>query len=817
MDLSKFTDKAKEALAMSQEIAVRYRHTQLDTEHLLLALFEQRDGIAAMVLRAAGKDPAAVKTQVENVLARAPKVQVSGAGGGAAQVYVTPALHRLLTETAWQQAERLHDNLIATEHLLLALLEAPGQAGQILRGTGLTQDEVDRALLQIRGAKSVTDEGAEAGYAALERFSRDLTDMARKGELDPVIGRDEEIKRVIQVLSRRTKNNPALIGEPGVGKTAVVEGLAQKVIANQVPENLKGKRVIALDLGAIVAGSKFRGEFEERLKAVMDEIRKAKGEIILFIDELHTVVGAGAAEGAIDAANMLKPALARGELQCIGATTLDEYRKHIEKDSALERRFQPVFLEEPSVEETIEILRGLRDRYEKHHQVRIEDAALEAAAKLSARYITDRHLPDKAIDLVDEAGAKKHIETAYAPPEVNELEGRIAALESEREQAAMAQDYQRAAELKQQIESLRVELNQRRGAWDAARGGDGAVVTEQDIAQIVSGWTGIPVSRMFEQEAHKLLDMEQRLHARVIGQDEAVTAVSEAIRRARAGLKDPKRPIGSFIFMGPTGVGKTELARALAEFMFDDEEAMVRLDMSEYQERHTVSRLVGAPPGYIGYEEGGQLTEAVRRRPYRVILFDEVEKAHPDVFNVLLQILEDGRLTDAAGRTVDFKNTVVVMTSNIGTAWVKAGSLGFGAQQAEADFKASKTRMLEELRRVMRPELLNRIDEIIVFHPLSREQIRQIVNLMVARVGEQLKEHGLSLQLTDAARDLLAELGFDDEYGARPLRRVIQRLVENPISKGILEGQFREGDTVIVDVEDGRIVPKLLVPARAEK
>ncbi|HUT74763.1 MAG TPA: AAA family ATPase [Armatimonadota bacterium] len=812
MDLSKFTDKAKEALAISQEVAVRYRHTQLDAAHVLLALLEQREGIAPLILRRAGIDAAAVQTQVENALARAPKAQVSGSGGGQMQIYVTPALHRLLTETAWQQAQRLHDSLIAVEHILLALLETPGDAGGLLRAAGLTQDGADRALREIRGAHSVTDETAESKYAALERYSRDLTDMARKGELDPVIGRDDEIKRLIQVLSRRTKNNPALIGDPGVGKTAVVEGLAQKVVANQVPENLKGKRVIALDLGAMVAGSKFRGEFEERLKAVMDEIRKAKGEIILFIDELHTVVGAGAAEGAIDAANLLKPALARGELQCVGATTLDEYRKHIEKDSALERRFQPVFLDEPSVEETVEILRGLRDRYEQHHQVKIEDSALEAAAKLSARYITDRFLPDKAIDLVDEAGAKKHIETAYTPPEINQLEGRIGQLESEREGAAMAQDYQRAAQLKQEIDSLRADLEARRGEWEAGRGEDAATVTEEDIAQIISSATGIPVSRMFEQEAHKLLEMEQRLHERVIGQDEAVVAVSEAIRRARAGLKDPKRPIGSFIFMGPTGVGKTELARALAEFLFDDEEAMVRLDMSEYQERHTVSRLVGAPPGYVGYEEGGQLTEAIRRRPYRVILFDEIEKAHPDVFNVLLQILEDGRLTDASGHTVDFKNTVVIMTSNIGSQWMKA-SVGFMPEQRQADFEAMKERMLEELRRVMRPELLNRIDEIIIFHPLDREQIRRIVDLMVKRVEGQLGERAITLQLTDAARDLLGEAGFDEEYGARPLRRTLQRLVENPISGGILRGEFRPGDTVIVDVEDGKIAPRLLVPA----
>jgi len=817
MDLSKFTDKAKEALAMSQEIAMRYRHTQLDAEHVLLALLEQREGIAHLILRRAGIDPAAAQTQVENALARQPKVQVSGPGGGQAQIYVTPGLYRMLTETAWQQAERLHDNLVAVEHILLALLETPGEAGSILRNSGLTQDAADRALRHIRGAHSVTDEAAESKYAALERYSRDLTDMARKGELDPVIGRDEEIKRVIQVLSRRTKNNPALIGDPGVGKTAVVEGLAQKIVANNVPENLKGRRVIALDLGAMVAGSKFRGEFEERLKAVMDEIRKAKGEIVVFIDELHTVVGAGAAEGAIDAANMLKPALARGELQCIGATTLDEYRKHIEKDSALERRFQPVFVDEPSVEETVEILRGLRDRYEQYHKVKIEDSALEAAAQLSARYITDRFLPDKAIDLVDEASAKKHIETAYASPEVNELEGRIGQLEAERESAAMAQDYERAARLKQDIESLHVELDGKRAEWEAGRGDASLDVTQEDIAQIVSGWTGIPVSRMFEEEAHKLLEMEQRLHERVIGQDQAVTAVSEAIRRARAGLNDPRRPIGSFIFMGPTGVGKTELARALAEFLFDDEEAMVRLDMSEYQERHTVSRLVGAPPGYVGYEEGGQLTEAVRRRPYRVVLLDEIEKAHPDVFNVLLQILEDGRLTDASGRTVDFKNTVIIMTSNIGTQWMKAASLGFEVEREQADFEAMKARMLEELHRVMRPELLNRIDEIIVFRPLTREQIRRIVDLLAKRVERQLSERKISLQLTNQARDMLADVGFDEEYGARPLRRTIQRLVENPISSGILRGEFREGDTVVVDVEDGKIAPKLLVPARLAK
>jgi ATP-dependent Clp protease ATP-binding subunit ClpC len=812
MDFERYTEKAKEALALSQAAARHYRHTQIDVEHLLLALLDQPEGLVALYLERAGADGKGIRRTLEAALERAPKVETSR--GGVGQVYITPTLQRILEELAPAQAERLHDRLVAVEHLLLAIVaEGSSEAARILDRFGVTTEGIERALLSVRGTQSVTDERAESKYQTLERYSRDLTKLASEGKLDPVIGRETEIKRVIQVLSRRTKNNPALIGDPGVGKTAVVEGLAQRIVDGDVPQPLKKKRVIALDLGALVAGSKFRGEFEERLKAVMDEIKKAQGEIVLFIDELHTVVGAGAAEGAIDASNMLKPALARGELQCIGATTLDEYRKHIEKDAALERRFAPIFVEEPSVEDTIEILRGLRARYEEHHQVKIEDKALEEAAKLSARYITDRFLPDKAIDLMDEAASKKHIELVYAPPEINQRERRMAELEAERAKAAERQDYEAAANFKQEIEKVRVELEEAHRKWEAERGDHEAVVGEEQIAEVVSTWTGIPVARMFEAETEKLLHMEERLHARVVGQEEAVAAVSESIRRARAGLKDPRRPIGSFIFLGPTGVGKTELARALAEFLFDDEEAMVRIDMSEYMERFSVSRLIGAPPGYVGYEEGGQLTEAVRRRPYRVVLFDEIEKAHPEVFNILLQILEDGRLTDNAGRMVDFKNTVIIMTSNIGSRHVRA-SVGFAepGEEARDSYEEMRKEMLDDLRRTFRPELLNRIDEIIVFHPLSQEEIRQIVDLMMDKVRAQLRERGLSLELTEEARTLLSEEGFDENYGARPLRRAIQRLVENPISRGLLEGAFREGDTIRLEVEEGKIVPRKAAP-----
>jgi len=812
MDINRFTDRAKQVLMASQEIMRRYQHSQMDVEHLLLALLESSDGLAGQIIQRAGGDAAGVRQDVEAALERAPKVEVRG--GGLGQVYVTPALLEILERTAWQHAQRMKDSLIAVEHLLLGILtQGRSEAARILRSRGLSVEAIERALVEIRGSQRVTDEGAEARYQALERYSRDLTQLAREGKLDPVIGREAEIQRVIQILSRRTKNNPVLIGDPGVGKTAVVEGLAQKIVSGDIPLTLKEKRVIALDLGAMVAGSKFRGEFEERMKAVMDEIRRAQRQIVLFIDELHTVVGAGAAEGAIDASNMLKPALARGELQCIGATTLDEYRKHIEKDAALERRFAPVFVEEPSVEETLEILQGLRERYEQHHQVKYEEEALEAAARLAARYISDRFLPDKAIDLIDEAGSKKHLQAVLAPPEIAHLETQIARLEDQREAAALRQDYETAARFKQEIEVLRAQLSARQQKWEAEAGSRDSTVSGEDIAQIVSSWTGIPVSRMFEGESDKLLRMEEELHRRVIGQEEAVHAVAESIRRARAGLKDPKRPIGSFVFLGPTGVGKTELARALAEFLFDDEEAMVRLDMSEYMERFAVSRMIGAPPGYVGYEEGGQLTEAVRRRPYRVILFDEIEKAHPDVFHMLLQILEDGRLTDAAGRVVDFKNTVVIMTSNLGSQYLHSGALGLGHGPGVQDFAHVREEMLADLRRTFRPELLNRIDEIIVFQPLTQQQIEQIVDLMLGRVQAQLSERNIKLQPTDAARALLAKEGFDPEYGARPLRRTIQRLVENPIARGLLQGEFREGDTVVLEVAEDKLVPRLSRPA----
>jgi ATP-dependent Clp protease ATP-binding subunit ClpC len=811
MDINKFTDRAKQVLMASQQVMRRHQHSQLDVEHLLLALLESSDGLVNQIIEQAGGDADGVRRDIEAVLARSPRAEVQG--GGTGQIYLTPALGEILERTAWERAQRMHDSMIAVEHLLLAILDqGRSQAARILSARGVTAEGVERALVDIRGAQRASDEGAEARYQALERYSRDLTALARQGKLDPVIGRGAEIQRVIQILSRRTKNNPVLIGEPGVGKTVVVEGLAQKIISGQVPRTLKNKRVIALDLGAMVAGSKFRGEFEERMKAVMDEIRRAQGQIIVFIDELHTVVGAGAAEGAIDASNMLKPALSRGELQCVGATTLDEYRKRIEKDAALERRFAPVYVEEPTVEETIAILKGLRERYEQHHQVTYDDEAIDTAARLASRYITDRFLPDKAIDLMDEAGSKKHLQAVMAPPEINDLEAHLARLEEQREAAALRQDYQAAAKFKQEIEVLRGQLAERQREWEATAKPADSRVTAEDIAQIVASWTGIPVSRMFEQESEKLLRMEEELHKRVIGQDEAVHAVAESIRRARAGLKDPKRPIGSFIFLGPTGVGKTELARALAEFLFDDEEAMVRLDMSEYMERFAVSRMIGAPPGYVGYEEGGQLTEAVRRRPYRVILFDEIEKAHPDVFNMLLQILEDGRLTDAAGRVVDFKNTVVIMTSNLGTRQIRSAALGLGKGEQPA-FGFDPDQVMGELRRTFRPELLNRIDEIIIFRPLTEEQIEQIVDLMLARVREQMVEKGIGLQATEAARAFLAKEGFDPEFGARPLRRTIQRLVENPIARGILRGEFKEGDTVELDVEEGKLVPRLAVPA----
>jgi len=809
MDIERFTHQAKESLSAAQEILSRYGHNQLDADHLLLALMEREEGVVARVLARLDVKVPAVRDEVERALARVPRVQVTGPGDQQ-QIYVTPRTKKVF-DLAWDEAQRLKDTYVANEHLLVGLLrEGQSTGARALRRQGVDVEAVYSALKDIRGAQRATDEHAESRYEVLKRYSRDLTEEAKEQKLDPVIGREREIKRVIQVLTRRTKNNPVLIGDPGVGKTAIVEGLAQQIVGGTVPEMLKGKRVIALDLSAMVAGSKYRGEFEERLKGVLDEIRAAGREIVVFIDELHTVVGAGAAEGAMDASNMLKPALARGELQCIGATTLDEYRKHIEKDAALERRFQPVFVAEPSVEDTVQILRGLRDRYEAHHEVKISDEALEAAAGLSARYITDRFLPDKAIDLIDEAASKRRIEISSAPPEIRQMEAELERLDFEGKRAADARDYERAIEIRDKAEPLRAQLREAKEKWQS-ESGVGDTVEAEDIAHIVSEWTGVPMQRMFEGEAEKLLHMEERLHQRVIGQDAAVRAVSECIRRSRVGLKDRRRPIGSFIFLGPTGVGKTELAKTLAEFLFDDEEAMVRIDMSEYMEKHSVSRLIGAPPGYVGYEEGGQLTEAVRRRPYRVILLDEIEKAHPEVFNILLQILEDGRLTDAAGRTVDFKNTVLIMTSNVGSELIEAPHPEWDEQRQQEAYERMRARVLEELRLVFRPELLNRIDEIIVFHALNKEQIQQVTELMLDKVREALADRDMKLQVTESARALLAQDGFDPAYGARPLRRVIQRLVENPIASAILRGEFQDGDTIVADAEDGRLALRLLV------
>jgi ATP-dependent Clp protease ATP-binding subunit ClpC len=798
MKQEKFTEQAQEALALSQEIVRQYHHSQWDVEHILLALLRQERGLAGEILAELGIDVEAMRRQVEAALEKSPKVAYE-----AGQIYATPRVAQLLSK-AGDEAKRLKDEFIGVEHLLVAMVgEEKGGAAAILHRMGVDQEKVYRALRKLRGGHRVTDARAESKYRSLEKYGRDLTELAREGRLDPVIGRDEEIKRIMQVLTRRTKNNPVLVGDAGVGKTALAEGLAQKIAAEDVPDSLKGRRVVALDMGSLVAGSKFRGEFEERLKAVMDEVRQSQGEVILFIDEIHTVVGAGAAEGAIDASNMLKPALAHGELQCIGATTLDEYRKFIEKDKALERRLQPVFVGEPSVEATVEMLKGLRPRYEAHHKIKISDEALEAAARLSKRYISDRFLPDKAIDLIDEAASKLRIDTESAPPEVKSLEQRIGQLSNEEEAASQRQEYEQAAQLKAERLRLEDEYSQAKESWLKQEKID-EVVTEEDIARLISNWTGIPVSQMLEGEAEKLLHMEERLHERVVNQEAAVVAISEAIRRSRAGLKDPRRPIGSFMFLGPTGVGKTELAKTLAWFMFDDENAMVRLDMSEYQEKHTVSRLIGAPPGYVGYEEGGQLTEAVRRRPYRVILLDEIEKAHPEVFNTLLQILDDGRLTDGHGRTVDFRNSVIIMTSNTGVELIRSESgIGFGTKKDEAksreqSYEAMKEKVMGAVKKTFRPEFINRIDEIIVFHELTEEQLRSIVDLMVGDLKRRLGERKLGIELTEGAKSWLAKEGYDPIYGARPLRRVIERYVENPLSSKLLRGEFGEGDTVTV-------------------
>ena len=799
MRQERFTEQAQEAINTSQQLAMQLKHSQWDVEHILLALVMQ-PGLVGEILQELGVNAETIRDRVEAALEKTPKVAYE-----TGQIYATPRIVQLMNR-ADAEAKRLKDEFISTEHLFIAMTsDDKGEAASIIHSFGINQEKVYAALQKLRGAHRVTDAHAESKYRSLQKYGRDLTEFARQGKLDPVIGREGEIKRVMQILTRRTKNNPVIVGEAGVGKTAIAEGLAQKIVADDVPNSLKGRRVIALDMGALVAGSKFRGEFEERLKAVMDEVRQSNGEVILFIDEIHTVVGAGAAEGSIDASNMLKPALAHGELQCVGATTLDEYRKFIEKDKALERRFQPVFVDEPTIEATIEILKGLRPRYEAHHKIKITDAALEAAARLSQRYISDRHLPDKAIDLIDEAASKLRIDTESAPENVKSLEQRLKHLANEEEAASQREDYQKVAELKAERLKLEPEYNEAKKAW-LQKEKISEEVTAEHIANLISNWTGIPVSQMLEGEAEKLLHMEERLHERLINQEEAVTAISEAIRRSRAGLKDPKRPIGSFMFLGPTGVGKTELVRTLAWFLFDDENAMVRLDMSEYQEKHTVSRLIGAPPGYIGYDEGGQLTEAVRRRPFRVILLDEVEKAHPEVFNTLLQIMDDGRLTDGHGRTVDFKNTVIIMTSNAGAELIKRESqLGFATRKEEAAshkqrYEDMKKKVMAEIQKAFRPEFLNRLDDIIVFHELSEAQLRSIVDLMVNDLQSRLEEHKVSLELTEKAKSWLAREGYDPVYGARPLRRVIERYVENPLSSKLLRGELKEGATVKVDV-----------------
>jgi ATP-dependent Clp protease ATP-binding subunit ClpC len=805
MRFDRFTERAQEAAQRAAEIIQRYGHNQIDTEHILLALIEQPQGVIPQLLETLKVDAEALTERLDYVLRTSPKANIFG--GGAGQIFITPRVKRIV-DLANQEANRLKDEYISTEHLFLAILsERNTPSARLLEGAGVTKERVLEAIQQVRGGQRVTDPQAETRYRVLEKYSRDLTTMAREAKLDPVIGRDTEILRVIQILSRRTKNNPVLIGEAGVGKTAIVEGLAQKIAQNDVPEILSGKRVVSLDLGAMIAGSRFRGEFEERLKAAIEDIQRAEGEIILFIDELHTVVGAGAAQGALDASNMLKPALARGELQCVGATTLDEYHKHIEKDSALERRFAPVYVEEPTVDDTIQMLQGLRDRYEAHHKVRFSDEALVAAARLSDRYVSDRHLPDKAIDLMDEAAAKLRVALYSLPPELKDMKSEIDRLTAEEEQAGLERDYERAAEKKAERLRLEEDFKGMRDQWESEHELD-EIVDENDVAEVVAQWTGIPVSQMMETEAEKLLNMEMRLHERIIGQHEAIVAISDAIRRARSGLKDPRRPIGSFIFIGPSGVGKTELAKALAEFLFDDEDALVRVDMSEYREQHTVSRLFGAPPGYVGYEEGGQLTEAVRRRPYRVVLFDEIEKAHPEVWNSLLQILDDGRLTDGQGRSVDFRNTVLIMTSNLGTEYVRSsGPIGF-LQTSDVKDREAQEKIQKELKKTFRPEFLNRIDEIITFSPLSLEQMSEIVDLQMAEVCERLSEHGLTVRLTSAARDWLANIGYDPAFGARPLRRALQKHVESPLSVKLLGGEFHSGDTVLVDVaeEDGEEV-----------
>ena len=801
MKFDGFTERAEEAAQRAAEIIQRYGHNQIDTEHMLLALIEQPEGAVTQILEYLKIDPNIITDRLDYILRSTPKANIFG--GGMGQVFITPRVKKII-ESAKVESNRLGDEYISTEHLFLAILnEKNTPASRVLERVGATHLRVDEAITAIRGGQKVKDRNAEKRYRTLEKYSRDLTIMAREGKLDPVIGRDDEILRLMQVLSRRTKNNPVLIGEAGVGKTAIVEGLAQKIISNDVPEILLGRKVIALDLSAMIAGSRFRGEFEERLKAAINEVINSDGEIILFIDELHTMVGAGAAQGAMDASNMLKPALARGELQCVGATTLDEYHKHIEKDAALERRFAPVYVEEPSIEETIAMLEGLRERYELHHNVRFSDEALKAAAQLSSRYVTDRHLPDKAIDLIDEAAARLRVALYSLPENLKELKDKIDILRAEEEQAGIERDYEAAANAKHERLLLEEQYNEEKHVWEQEQKID-EVVDVEDVAFIINQWTGIPVNQMMETEAERLLHMEENLHKTVIGQDNAITIISDAIRRARSGLKDPRRPIGSFIFIGPSGVGKTELAKALAEFMFGDIDALVRLDMSEYHEEHTVSRLFGAPPGYIGYEEGGQLTELVRKRPYRVILFDEIEKAHPEVWNSLLQILDDGRLTDGQGRTVDFRNTVILMTSNLGTEYIGENrSLGFlDTKTGQQSNEEAKKKIMTALKGAFRPEFLNRVDDVIIFTPLTFEQMLPIVDLQMQEIKGRLLEYGLNVELTETAREWFARKGYEPDFGARPLRRVLQSEVESPLAKKLLRGQFNRGDTIVIDVEE---------------
>jgi len=799
MRFDRFTERAQEAAQRAAEIIQRYGHNQIDTEHILLALIEQPDGVIPQILENLNISAETLEERIDAALKSSPKANIFGSGAG--QIFITPRVKRII-DLANEEASRLKDEYISTEHLFLAILsERNTPAARLLESAGLSRDRVYAAIQELRGGKRVTDKKAETRYRVLEKYSRDLTKLAREGKLDPVIGRDGEILRLVQILSRRTKNNPVLIGEAGVGKTAIVEGLAQKIVDNDVPEILSGKQVVSLDLGSMIAGSRFRGEFEERLKSAIDEVQKSEGEIILMIDELHTVVGAGAAQGALDASNMLKPALARGELQCIGATTLDEFHKHIEKDAALERRFAPIYVEEPSVDDTIKMLHGLRDRYEAHHKVRFSDEALTAAARLADRYVTDRHLPDKAIDLMDESAAKLRVALYSLPDNLKSMKSEIERLAAEEELAGTERDYVRAAEMKAERLRLEDDFRAARDQWEQEHKLD-EVVDVNDIAEVVNQWTGIPVSQMMETEAQKLLEMEDRIHERIIGQDAAITAISDAIRRARSGLKDPNRPIGSFIFVGPSGVGKTELAKALAWFMFDDPDALVRIDMSEYREQHTASRLFGAPPGYVGYEEGGQLTEAVRRRPYRVILFDEIEKAHPEVWNALLQILDDGRMTDGQGKVVDFRNTILIMTSNLGTEHVrKSGALGFKRSDDESDIDREADRKIEKaLKDAFRPEFLNRIDEVITFSPLSVPEMEEIVDLQMKEISGRLQEFGIEATLTPAARNWLANEGYDRAFGARPLKRALQKFVESPLSVKLLKGDFAKGGTILVDV-----------------